>query len=321
MNTDYLKLLAIIAPVFLVVACGFVMRRAGKLQPQADSTLFTIAINFLYPCLIMHKVLGNSDLRDPGKVLLAPVVGAALLLGCFAVAVLAARVLRLQRPQPAATFAFTAGLPNWGYVPIPIMLALFGEKTVGVLFVHNIGLELVLWSVGVQLLTGAGSWRRALNVPFFAVLGAIVLNLAHAGDWLPDFVLATLKFLGDAALPLSVLLTGVSLADAVAEGGLTKDARVSIAGCVVRLAILPVLILLATKGLSLWGGFPRELKQVLIVQAAMPSALLPVILARHYRDSGGADSGTAVRVVLATTLVGLVTIPLWLRVGAWWLGV
>jgi predicted permease len=200
------------------------------------------------------------------------------------------------------------------------MLALCGSNTVGVLFVHNIGLELVLWSVGVQLLTGTGSWRRALNVPFFAVLGAIVLNLLHAGEWLPGFVLATLGFLGNAALPLCVLLTGVSLADAVAERGLTKDARVTIAGCVVRVGILPVLILLATKGLSLWPAFPTELKQVLVVQAAMPSALLPVILARHYRDSSGTDSATAVRVVLATTLVGLVTIPLWLRLGAYWLG-
>lgn len=320
MNTAYPELLAIIAPVFVVVACGFFLRRAGKLKPEADSSLFTVAINFLYPCLIIHTVLGNTALREPRKVLLAPVVGAALLLGCLAVAVLAARLLRLQRPQPAATFAFTAGLPNWGYVPIPLMLALCGEKTVGVLFVHNIGLELVLWSVGVQLLTGSGSWRRALNVPFFAVLGALVLNLLHAGEWLPEFVLASLKFLGAAALPLSVLLTGVSLADAVAEGGLAQQPKVTASGVLVRMVILPVLVLLAAKGLAQWPGFPRELRQVLIVQAAMPSALLPVILARHYREDCGTDSGTAVRVVLATTLVGLVTIPLWLRMGAIWVG-
>jgi malate permease and related proteins len=231
-----------------------------------------------------------------------------LLGGSFLVATLAARALRLKRPQPASTFVFTAAIPNWGYLPIPLVQGIFGERTTGVLFVHNIGLELMLWSVGVWFLTGEGSWRRALNIPFFAILGALVLNLLNAGAWLPTFMLDSLRFLGQAALPLSLLLTGVSLADAVGEGGLTEKIGQTIAGCAVKLAILPPLILLAAK----WLPCSVELKQVLIVQSAMPCAMVPVILARYYR----ADSGTAVRIVLASTLIGFLTIPLWLRVGS-----
>jgi malate permease and related proteins len=313
MNAAYGKLLATVAPVFVVIACGFAMRRLGKLRPEADSSLFSVAVNFLYPCLIAHSVLGNAALRDLRNVLLAPLVGALLLLGSLVVAVIAARLLRLNRPQPSSTFAFTAAIPNWGYLPIPLVQGLFPESTTGVLFVHNIGLELMLWSVGVWFLAGEGSWRRAFNIPFFAILAALGLNLLHAGEWLPGFVLDSLRFLGQAALPLSLLLTGVSLADAVGEGGLLRNAGTTLAGCVVKLGVLPPLILLAAK----WLPCSVELKQVLVVQAAMPCAMVPVILARYYN----ADSGTAVRIVLASTILGLLTIPLWLRIGGAIVGV
>jgi malate permease and related proteins len=311
-KASYGMLLGAVAPVFVVVACGFGMRRMGKLQREADRSLFSVAINFLYPCLIAHAVLGNPALQDLGNVLLAPVVGAGLLLGALVVGVIAARVLRIQRPQPAATFAFTAAIPNWGYLPIPLMQSVYGERATGVLFVHNIGLELMLWSVGVWVLAGEGSWRRVFNIPFFAILTALALNLVQAGHWLPTFVLDSLRFLGQAALPLSLLLTGVSLADAVGAGGLLDRKGLTLAGCVVRLGILPPLVILAAK----WIPCSTELKQVLVVQAAMPCAMVPVILAQYYRG----DTGTAVRIVIASTVLGLLTIPLWLRIGGSFVG-
>ena len=51
-------------------------------------------------------------------------------------------------------------------------------------------------------------------------------------------------------------------------------------------------------------------------QAAMSAAVFPIVMAKHY----GGDPATALRVVLGTSLVGLVTIPLWLRVGMKFVG-
>src|SRR6187551_2560651 len=122
------------------------------MRPESDSTLFSVAMHVLYPCLIADNVLGNVKLRGLG-VVIPPLAGAALLCGSFAIAALAARIMRLGRPQPGATFTFTAALPNWGYLPIPIVLALYPSST-GVLFVFNIGLELALWGIGIRVLSG-----------------------------------------------------------------------------------------------------------------------------------------------------------------------
>ena len=74
-----------------------------------------------------------------------------------------------------------------------------------------------------------------------------------------------------------------------------------------RLGVLPAFMLLIAYFLPV----SKELKEVLVVQAAMPAAVFPIVLARHY----GGDSLTAVRIVIGTSLVGFITIPFWLRIG------
>ena len=312
MNITYTALLAAVAPTFVVIGCGIALRRFRGLRSEAGASLLTGAGNFLYPCFVADTVLRSPALRDFRIVASAPAIGFVLLLLCFAIAALSAKLFRLKWPQPARTFAFSAAIPNWGYLPVPLVLQLFDTNTMGVLFVHNIGLELALWSAGIWLLSGSGSWRNVLTVPFFAILGALALNLVHAADWLPRVVLDSLHLLGQAAIPLSLLLTGAILADSVAS--LRDDRRplITVAGCGVRIALLPPLFLAAAH----WLPVSLDLKRVLAVQAAMPCAMVPILLSRHYRG----DIGTAVQIVLASTALGLLTIPLWLRIGFAWLG-
>lgn len=67
------------------------------------------------------------------------------------------------------------------------------------------------------------------------------------------------------------------------------------------------------------GLNPRRalLLDVLIVQAAMPTAVFSIILSKLY----GGHPRTAVQIVLGTTALGILVIPLWLRAGLAWVGV
>jgi malate permease and related proteins len=80
-----------------------------------------------------------------------------------------------------------------------------------------------------------------------------------------------------------------------------------------RLGVLPIIVIAMAKFLPC----PIELKRVLIVQAAMPTAMMPIIIARLY----GGHPRTAVQIVLGTTALGILVIPLWLRAGLEWMGV
>ena len=86
--------------------------------------------------------------------------------------------------------------------------------------------------------------------------------------------------------------------------------RVSFAAALMRLLVLPACLLLVARYLPC----SVEFRRVLVIQAAMPAAVIPVIMARFY----GGHPRTAVQIVLTTTAVGIVTIPLWLRFGMAW---
>jgi predicted permease len=119
--------------------------------------------------------------------------------------------------------------------------------------------------------------------------------------------------LGICAVPLGLLMTGVNLANYLDEPSKLLHRNVALGACAVRLLIVPVLMLCLARFIP----FSDELKRVMVIQAAMPAAVLPIIIARYY----GGQPLTAVQVVLSTTAVGLLTCPLWIRAGLYFVGV
>jgi predicted permease len=80
----------------------------------------------------------------------------------------------------------------------------------------------------------------------------------------------------------------------------------------VRIILAPLLILSAAKFLPI----PLELRQVLVVQAAMPAALSTVLLARLYNGR----PAVAVQVIIATTIVSIGSLPWIITWGSQWVG-
>lgn len=302
--------LGAVLPVFGIMVVGLVIRKLGWLTEEADASLLRVNINLLLPALILDAAFGNPALSQAGTLALAPLVGFATTAGGILL-VWAVRGLAGLKSLPAQrTFAVSTGMYNYGFVPVPLMMLLFGSGTVGVLFVHNIGVEIALWTVGVAMMTGAGvggAWRKIVNAPLVAILLALVLNTTGAVPHLPAPLLTGLDWLGQCAIPMSILLSGAIVADHLHEFHSAHGWRVIAAGMVLRLGVLPCLFLL----LARWLPCSVELKRVIVVQAAMTSALFPIAMAKHY----GGDPATALRVVISTSAAGLVTIPLWIRFG------
>jgi malate permease and related proteins len=314
--TAYLGLLGAVAPVFIIIAAGFAIRRTGLLTTEADSSLLKLSINILYPCLILDKVLGNPALEKMGNVLLPPAVGFATAVLGYILCIVGARYLPLDQKQ-ARTFAFTAGMYNYGYIPIPLVQKFFDRETMGVLFTHNLGVEIAFWTAGLFILTRGssekGGWRNLLSAPVFAIVIAVVLNFYGAHEWLPSWLLISAQMLGQSYVPLILVLTGATFADQLPKNPIHIADIVTVAGCALRMLILPALFLLIARFLPC----SAELKRIIVIQAAMPAAMLPVILAKHY----GGDADTALKIVFSTVLISLFTIPLWMRIGFHFVGI
>lgn len=311
---NFLSLLEAVAPVFVIIGAGYALRRLRWLTAEADHSLLRVGVNVLYPCLIADTILGNPMLAEAKNLIVPPLVGFGTVIFGFLIAALVARLLRLPGPT-GRSFTFTTGLYNYGYLPIPLVQAFYDRNTLGVLFTHNLGVEIALWTVGVWLLSGvpaSGAWKQIFNVPILAIVASAALNFAGVGSFIPSFLSQSMHMLGQSAIPIALLLTGATLSDLIAGERMPGQRGAVVAANVLRLGLLPLAFLLLAKT----APVSVELQRIIIIQAAMPAAMIPIILAKHYK----ADSAHALQIVLTTTLLGLLTIPLWLRFGFWWVG-
>jgi malate permease and related proteins len=311
---SYWELLLICLPVFVLIGIGTGLRQVGWLTEEADASLLKLVVNFLYPALIFETVLGNSRAMSAQNLLLAPAVGFVTMAVGIGIALWVGRLAGLSTGHGLRTFAFGVGLYNYGYIPIPVLERIFGADSLGVLLVHNVGCEAAIWTVGILVLSGLSlreGWRKLLNPPVVSLAAAVALNLLGWAEAIPEVVTRVVHLCGACAIPLGLLLIGATLREYMGRPSQLVSLRVSPLAIFLRLGLLPLTIL----GLGAVLPCPDELKHVMIVQAAMPAGVLPIVIAKHY----GGQPHVAVQVVIGTTLVALFTIPLWIRLGLGWL--
>ncbi len=314
--------------VFAIVALGGGLRKINWLTAEADASLLNIVVRVLVPCLIARSIVGNESLNEASNVWLPPLVGYFTLALGVGVSGLAAwwlgPLIGLRTPASRRTFALCVGVHNYGYLPIPLAEGLYGQGTplLGVLFITNVGVDLAMWTLGVAVISGVhglGGLRRIINAPSIAVAAALGLHFAGAGAWMPGFVMAVVSMLGACAVPVALLLIGATIVDAFGmespQRGDGHGFGVMATACVLRLGVLAAMLMTLAAAVPMFGG-TQQLQRVVMLHAAMPTAVFPIILARHF----GGDPRTAARVAIATSAVSLVTIPLWLAGTRGWLG-
>lgn len=308
------KVMAAVLPVFILAVIGVFMRKVNWLTEEADHSLLKVTINVLSPALIFHSILNNDALKQFSNVIIPPLVGFATVSLGIGIGLIAARFAKFHDRKTAATVAICAGIYNWGYIPVPLITTLFDRETLGVLFVHNIGVELSFWTVAIAVLGGKSGrgWKQFINPPVIAIVVSLTLNAFGGHEVVPEFILIAAQMLGQCAVPMGIILVGAMTADHLKEFHSSAGYKSIAVSCFLRLGILPILFLLLAKYLPC----SRELKRVIIVEGAMPTATFSIILARHY----GGDASTAVRALIATSVLSLVTIPFWIRAGLKFVG-
>lgn len=289
--------------VFAIVALGAVVRRVGWLSDESERGVVGLLVRVLMPALALSALLTHPP--APAELVAAPLAGiAATLLGfalSAAVAWLPSRWNGLEDGAERRTFVLGAGLGNYAYLAIPVATALHGPAIVSTLLLFNLGVELMLWTVGLQILPGESGgrpWTRILNAPFLALVVGLLLGIAGAGPSIPTPLLEALARLGQAAVPLGLIAVGSALAGDLGRARLAPIG----AACLVRFVVLPATALGAVQLVRL----EPAVQHIVLIQAVMPAAVAPAMLARLY----GGSPALASRITLGTSLVGLAAVPL-----------
>ncbi len=297
-------------PVFLIVLLGVGLRKWNLIENSIDAGLTKLIINLLAPCFILHNIIGSEVASDAPKVLLLAALGAGIIIASFAITYTLAPKLGMKEGEGRRSFTVAAGLQNYGFLVVPLIISLYGDKELlATLFLHSLGIELAVFSIGVIIFTGKFSLnpKMFLKGPVIAVFLGICLNFSQLDAHIPATILTSVSWLGATAVPLSLLAIGMTIGEILPE---TKySLKVSFSAILVRLIILPIMIL----SIAYFLPLDDMVKKVLLVQAAMPAALFPIVLARHY----GGKPALVAEVAITTSIVSFMTMPLVIAAGTY----
>ena len=291
----------VILPVFLITAAGFLFARksGADLQSLANSVLYLFAPSLVFSALIKSDV--ESELL--GRLALFMIFYTGLL--CL----LAYCISRWRKFDNDTTRAFTltTSMVNIGNFGLPLVYFAYGEASLDVSIVLFVLFNIPLGTVAILIAQGQGvKWQTALNntlkIPiFYGVVLAILCKLSSFQP--PEFIMRTTSLLGQAAIPLMLVLLGMQLARVKIQQnwgffGLSTA---------LRLLIGPLLAVVLVAALGLEG----LTRKIVILQTSTPSAVLPLLYTIRFGTRPDLVSGTIMLSTLCSALT-LTALLYWL---------
>lgn len=286
-------------PVLLCAAAGFVLGRT--LRPDIK-TASRMAFYIFSPCLVFVS-LERVDITGSefGKLALFT-LAVSLIIGGLAYA--CGRSLKADR-HLTASLVVSSMFVNSGNYGLAATKFAFGEEALARALVCFVFGTVIVYSLGV-LISSMGRFsagqaiKHLLAVP--AIYGLIAAGLVRQMNWpVPLFVDRSVSMLGDASIPLMLVLLGLQ----IAEARVWPRNRMVLIGvsAVLQLVVSPLLALL----LAHWMGLSGTARQAAVLQASMPAAVVTTVLAVQYDLDRTLVSGV---VVLTTVLSPLTLTPL-----------
>ena len=323
-----LHILEITFPFFALVLCGYAVARCGWLPLEAIPGLNLFVLYFALPCMLFRFGAATPIAR-----MLDPSIFGTYLLCALAMVGLCVVTTR-RGPvgwNDAAFGALVAAFPNSGFMGVPLLVGLLGERAaapaivaLAVDMVITASLCIALSRLGSGTGAGAGagtaqaqgSGQAVLNalkgmatnpLPWAIGLGCVV---SASGVTLPAVLMRPVAMLADAASPVALFALGAMLARssmriAVTASASTASRRSDVPQIVFYKLIVHPALVLGTGRLAIAAGAPLDAfaATVLALVAALPSASNVPMLAERF----GADGGRIARIVLVSTALAFLS--------------
>jgi predicted permease len=290
-------------PVFLSAGAGLAIGRAFRPDRK---TVTQLAFYIFSPCLVFASLtrveVSGAEFGLLALFTLTVVAGMALL------AALAGRLLGADR-RTLVTLVIASAFVNSGNFGLAATRFAFGEAALARAIIYYVFSTIAVYTLGVFVASLGNhgprqAVREILSVPaFYAVLAA---GLARGFGWtVPPFVERTVSLLGEAAIPVMLVLLGLQIAAARVHPEAWPRPRLVIlaAATVLQLLVAPLTALALASLIGLTG----PTWQAAVLETSMPAAVITTVLAVQYDLDAELMTGA---VVLTTLLSPLTLTPL-----------
>ncbi len=296
-----------VSQIFILGAIGFFLIKRNILKELGLDALSRLVIEVTLPILIFCQLVKDFSFSLYPDWWIFPLISigvtaAGLLVGAFLSVFIKGSQNKLQ-------FLGLVVFQNSGYLPLALVAALLSKEKMDSMFIYIflflLGFNLIIWSLGVHILTFARAKKFELGSLFSPPVAATIFSLLFIyfglSKSVPDFILKPLKMAGDCTLPLALMVVGGSLAQ-IRLKHIDKKAMFFI--LLAKLIILPLL------GIWLIAVFklPELIGLLIIMQLSMPSAVTLSVIIRHYKKEDLIIS----QGIFFSHILSIITLPLFL---------
>lgn len=296
-----------VTQILILGAIGYFLVKKNILGQAGISSFSRVVVEITLPVLIFCQLVKDFSFSIYPNWWIFPLISIAItILGLLVGAIF---ISFIKGPQHRSQLLSLIAFQNSGYLPLALVATLLPKEKIDSMFIYIflflLGFNLIMWSLGVYMLSCSRNNKFELgsffSPPVVATLFSLVFIFFGLNKTVPDFIIKPLKMLGDCTLPLAMLVVGASLAQIKL---IHLDKKSIFLMALAKLVILPVLGLLLILKLKL----PDLVGLLILIQLAMPPATSLSLIIRHYNKEDLLIS----QGVFLGHILSLITIPLFL---------
>ena len=282
-----LRIIAIIFPIFAIVAVGYAYARVKKPDMAFANQL---NMDIFVPALVFAALASKDfDLMANWKLALG---GTIVVLGSGLLAWPVAKLMKV----PANTLLPPMMFNNSGNMGLPLMVLAFGEQALPLAVVLFFVENTLHYSLGTWMLDHRAKLWNLWRVPVIAAaIAGLAVSLLKIQLWSPLYI--GIKMLGDVSIPLLLFSLGVRLTDSAA-----KDVKLGLVGA----ALCPLAGMAIAWPMAALLDLDAMQTGMLLIFGALPPAVLNYIFAEKYKQ----EPERVASIVMIGNTASLVFIPL-----------
>lgn len=293
-----------VAIMLVYMMIGFCLCKSGKAVVSHAKSLSAILIYILGPCMIINSFLGLEYSRENiiqiGIYFIVSLLVQVIFFGALYVV-----FSRKYNDSKYRILTVGAVLGNVGFLGMPVVASVFPGVPIVLVYssINVMSMNLIVFTIGTFMITNDKKYISVKNAILNPTTIAIIISLPLFifGIHFPESIESGIGLLGKMVTPICMLILGMRLSEAKLKAIFTRP--FVYATCLLKLVVFPIVAFLLVH----WIPWINDAcKTTVVVLAMTPAGAIIQSLSELYE----CEQEFAANVVLLTTIISVVTIPL-----------
>ncbi len=293
-----------VAIMLVYMMIGFCLCKSGKAVVSHAKSLSAILIYILGPCMIINSFLGleysGENIIQIGIYFIVSLLVQVIFFGALYVV-----FSRKYNDSKYRILTVGAVLGNVGFLGMPVVASVFPGAPIVLVYssINVMSMNLIVFTIGTFMITNDKKYISVKNAILNPTTIAIIISLPLFifGIHFPETIESGIGLLGKMVTPICMLILGMRLSEAKLKAIFTRP--FVYATCLLKLVVFPIVAFLLVH----WIPWINDAcKTTVVVLAMTPAGAIIQSLSELYE----CEQEFAANVVLLTTIISVVTIPL-----------